>query len=192
MKVFKTLINELFGTKREYKVEGLGIFTCKVCDWWRDKCCLWSGAVQLPFYSVETLVLIEGDASAPFSRQLLELQVLLQNWVPMAEQLDSMLSSKSQQKHKEKIYGSWQDDFYPYTIGNHTIFRHANFIGCLSADKIKMPVRKYFCFNIPVYRNMAEEPSCRSPYHEEYIQTSVSGNSEGLCRSTYSFLSERR
>uniref|UniRef100_UPI001E4F4874 hypothetical protein n=1 Tax=Phocaeicola vulgatus TaxID=821 RepID=UPI001E4F4874 len=25
---------------------------------------------------------------------------------------------------------------------NHTIFRHANFIGCLSADKIKMPVRK--------------------------------------------------
>lgn len=78
------------------------------------------------------------------------------------------------------------------TIGNHTIFRHANFIGCLSADKIKMPVRKYFCFNIPVYRNMAEEPSCRSPYHEEYIQTSVSGNSEGLCRSTYSFLSERR
>lgn len=102
MKVFKTLINELFGTKREYKVEGLGIFTCKVCDWWRDKCCLWSGAVQLPFYSVETLVLIEGDASAPFSRQLLELQVLLQNWVPMAEQLDSMLSSKSQQKHKEK------------------------------------------------------------------------------------------
>ena len=75
---------------------------------------------------------------------------------------------------------------------NHTIFRHDNFIGCLSADKIKMPVRKYFCFNIPVYRNMAEAPSCRSPYHEEYIQTSVSGNSEGLCRSTYSFLSERR
>ena len=81
---------------------------------------------------------------------------------------------------------------YNTNIRNHTIFRHANFIGCLSADKIKMPVRKYFCFNIPVYRNMAEEPSCRSPYHEEYIQTSVSGNSEGLCRSTYSFLSERR
>ena len=34
----------------------------------------------------------------------------------IAEQLDSMLSSKSQQKHKEKIYGSWQNDFYPYTI----------------------------------------------------------------------------
>ena len=29
---------------------------------------------------------------------------------------------------------------------NHTIFRHANY-RCLSADKIKMPVRKYFCFN---------------------------------------------
>ena len=75
---------------------------------------------------------------------------------------------------------------------NHTIFRHANFIGCLSADKIKMPVRKYFCFNIPVYRNMAEEPSCRSPYHEEYIQTSVSGNPEGLCHLTYNSLSKRR
>ena len=45
MKVFKTLMNELFGTKREYKVEGLGIFTCKVCDWWRDKCYLWCSAI---------------------------------------------------------------------------------------------------------------------------------------------------
>ena len=40
---------------------------------------------------------------------------------------------------------------------------------------------------------MAEEPSCRSPYHEEeYIQTSASGNPEDLYRSTYSFLSGRR
>ncbi len=28
---------------------------------------------------------------------------------------------------------------------------------------------------------MAEESSCRRPYHEEYIQTSASGNLEGLC-----------
>lgn len=28
---------------------------------------------------------------------------------------------------------------------------------------------------------MAEEPSCHCPYHEEYIQTSASGNPEGLC-----------
>ena len=78
------------------------------------------------------------------------------------------------------------------SFGNHTIFRHDNFIGCLSADKIKMPVRKYFCFNIPVYRNMAEAPSCRSPYHKEYIQTSVSGSPEGLCHLTYNSLSKRR
>lgn len=116
LKAFKTLINELFGTKREYKAEGLGLFTCKVCDWWQDKCYLWSGTVQLPFYSVETLVLIEGDISAPFPKQLLELQGLLQNWAPMLEQSDSILSSKSRQKHKEKIYASWQDEFYPYTI----------------------------------------------------------------------------
>ena len=66
-------------------------------------------------------------------------------------------------------------------IGNHSIFRHDNFIGCFSADKIKMPARKYFCFNIPVYKNMVEESSCRSPYHEEYIRTGASGNPEGLC-----------
>ena len=66
-------------------------------------------------------------------------------------------------------------------ISNHSIFRHDNFIGCFSADKIKMPARKYFCFNIPVYKNMVEESSCRSPYHEEYIRTGASGNPEGLC-----------
>lgn len=77
-------------------------------------------------------------------------------------------------------------------VCNHSIFRHDNFIGCFSADKIKMSARKYFCFNISVYKNMAEEPSCHSPYHEEYIQTSALCNLEGLCRSTYSFLSERR
>ena len=76
--------------------------------------------------------------------------------------------------------------------GNHSIFRHDEFIGCFSADKIKMSLRKYFGFNIPIYKNMAEEPSCRSPYHEEYIQTSASGNPEDLYRSTYSFLSGRR
>ncbi len=74
----------------------------------------------------------------------------------------------------------------PFFIGgryrrNHSIFRHDNFIGCFSADKIKKSVRKYFCFNIPVYKNMAEEPSCRNYYHEEYIQTSASGNPEDLC-----------
>ena len=72
-------------------------------------------------------------------------------------------------------------DSLPLEICNHTIFRHDNFIGCFSADKIKMSARKYFCFNIRVYKSMAEESSCRSPYHEEYIQTSASGNPEGLC-----------
>lgn len=28
---------------------------------------------------------------------------------------------------------------------------------------------------------MVEEPSCRSPFHEEYIRISVSNNPEGLC-----------
>lgn len=71
--------------------------------------------------------------------------------------------------------------YHLYIASNHSIFRHDNFIGCFSADKIKKSVRKYFCFNIPVYKNMAEEPSCRNYYHEEYIQTSASGNPEDLC-----------
>ena len=65
--------------------------------------------------------------------------------------------------------------------GNHSIYRHDDFIGWFSADKIKKFVRKYICFNIPIYKNMAEEPYCRSYYHEEYIQTSASGNPEELC-----------
>lgn len=63
---------------------------------------------------------------------------------------------------------------------NHSIFRHDNFIGCFSADKIKKSVRKYFCFNITIYKNMAEELSCRKPFPKEYIQTSASGNPEDL------------
>ena len=70
---------------------------------------------------------------------------------------------------------------YAEVSRNHSIFRHDNFIGCFSADKIKMSVRKYFCFNIPIDKNMAEGLFCRSPYHEEYIQTSASGNPEDLC-----------
>lgn len=65
-------------------------------------------------------------------------------------------------------------------IGNHSIFRHDDFIGCFSADKIKKSVRKYFCFNITIYKNMAEELSCRKPFPKEYIQTSASGNPEDL------------
>ena len=74
-----------------------------------------------------------------------------------------------------------KDNSIKQNFCNHSIFRHDNFIGCFSVDKIKMSVRKYFCFNIPVYKNMAEGLFCRSPYHEEYIQTSASGNPEDLC-----------
>ena len=33
----------------------------------------------------------------------------------------------------------------------HSIFRHDNFIGCFSADKIKISVRKYFCGTIKYF-----------------------------------------
>ena len=87
-------------------------------------------------------------------------------WIKAVRRLDAV-----------EIFFSRDDKEY----SNHSIFRHDNFIGCFSADKIKMPARKYFCFNIPVYKNMVEEPSCRSPYHKEYIRTGASGNPEDLC-----------
>ena len=70
--------------------------------------------------------------------------------------------------------------FIVRTASNHSIFRHDDFIGCFSADKIKKSVRKYFCFNITIYKNMAEELSCPKPFPKEYIQTSASGNPEDL------------
>ena len=79
------------------------------------------------------------------------------------------------------VYSQVHEAIKPHVDCKHSIFRHDNFIGCFSADKIKMPARKYFCFNIPVYKNMVEEPSCRSPYHKEYIRTGASGNPEDLC-----------
>ena len=80
----------------------------------------------------------------------------------------------------DESYAVMLNPFHGWS-SKHSIFRYDNFIGCFSADKIKKSVRKYFCFNITVYKNMAEEPSCRSYYHEEYIQTSASGNPEDLC-----------
>lgn len=116
IRAFKALVNELFGTKKEYQVKDLCVFTCKVCDWWLDKRYFWTGIVRLPFYAEETMILIEGDASAPFPRQLSELQELLQNWESMVIQLDNMMSVRIRKTHKEKIYASWQDKFYPDAI----------------------------------------------------------------------------
>ena len=82
---------------------------------------------------------------------------------------------------ENKFVLSWRTYVDNPETCKHSIFRHDNFIGCFSADKIKMSVRKYFCFNIPIDKNMAEGLFCRSPYHEEYIQTSASGNPEDLC-----------
>ena len=116
MGIFKTLVNDLLGTENEYEVKGMGIFTCKVCNWWQDKHYTWSGTVRLPSYPEETTILLEGDVSAPLAQQLLELQTLLQNWKSMVARLDSMLPNESRLAHKEEIYASWQDTFYPEAI----------------------------------------------------------------------------
>ena len=48
-------------------------------------------------------------------------------------------------KRKEKhtgLYIQSSPSFHIHFIGNHSIFRHDDFIGCFSADKIKKSVRK--------------------------------------------------
>lgn len=47
---------------------------------------------------------------------------------------------------------------------NYSIFHHKNFIGCFSVDKIKMLTKG---INIPVFKSMAEWPSCFSFYREK-------------------------
>lgn len=56
----------MFGTQKEYAVKDLGIFHSKVCDWWQNEHYNWWSTIQLPLYSTETVIWIEGDAQAPF------------------------------------------------------------------------------------------------------------------------------
>lgn len=116
MGIFKMIINNLFGTKKEVEVKGLGVFDCKVCDWWQDKSYTWSSTVKLPIYSKETFILIDGDASGPSPEQVSELWKLLQNWKLIISQLDAMLPQESQSVNKSEIYASWQDAFYTKSI----------------------------------------------------------------------------
>ena len=50
-----------------------------------------------------------------------------------------LLSAKSSIESKLEGMQYGADD---YITSNHSIFRHDNFIGCFSADKIKMSARK--------------------------------------------------
>lgn len=113
---FKTLVTILLGTRKEYKVEDLGIFSSKVCDWWQNDHYNWFTTLQLPSYSAETVIAMDGDASSPSPQQLLELRALLKNWASITARLDSILPNESRLVHKEEIYASWQDHFYPEAI----------------------------------------------------------------------------
>ena len=62
MGFFKKLVDILFGTQKEYAVKDLGIFHSKVCDWWQNEHYNWWSTIQLPLYSTETVIWIEGDA----------------------------------------------------------------------------------------------------------------------------------
>lgn len=116
MGIFKAMFNDLFGSKRTYEAKDLGVFTCNVCDWWLDKEYCWGGAVRLPSYSQDTIVLVEGDAVAPSPQQLADLRKLRQEWESVIARLDSMLPRESMLAHKEEIFASWHDTFYPEGI----------------------------------------------------------------------------
>lgn len=88
---FKTLVTILLGTRKEYTVEDIGVFSGKVCDWWQNDHYNWFTTLQLPSYSAETVIAMDGDASAPSPQQLLELRALLKNWASITARLDSIL-----------------------------------------------------------------------------------------------------
>lgn len=117
---FKTLVTILLGTKKEYTVENIGVFSSKVCDWWQNDHYNWFTILQLPSYSAETVITMEGDASEPSPQQLLELRALLKNWASITARLDNILPNESRLVHKEEIYASWQDHFYPEAIDPST------------------------------------------------------------------------
>lgn len=116
MGFFKTLVNNILGTRKEYAVKDLGIFTCKVCEWWQNEQSVWWSAVQLPLYSKETTICLEGNALAPSPQQLSDLQTMLKNWKSVILRIESILPNESRLAHKEEIYTSWQDKFYPEDI----------------------------------------------------------------------------
>lgn len=116
MNHIKKLAIALLGRKREYAIKGLGVFHSKVCDWWPNERCGWWCTLQLPSYSAETVIWLDGDTSAPLPRQILDLQVLLENWKSVNERVGSRLPDESRLAHKEEIYASWQNRFYPEEI----------------------------------------------------------------------------
>lgn len=116
MGFFKRLATILFGTRKEYAVKGLGIFACKVCDWWQDEHYNWWTEVRLPLYSAETVIWVEGDASAPFPQQLSDLQALLRDWESVVARVGNLLPNESRLAHKEEVYASWQNKFHPEEI----------------------------------------------------------------------------
>lgn len=118
MGLFKALVKAVFGKMHKFEVNGLGVFTCKMCDWWPDEHYLWFGMVRLPIYSEETAIMLEGDVAGPSQRNLEGLRALLQNWKSMTAQLDRMLPEKSQPLGKEEVYASWQEQFYPEDINS--------------------------------------------------------------------------
>lgn len=116
MGFFKTLTTILLGTRKEYVVKDLGIFTSKVCNWWQYEQNAWWSEVRLPLYSAETVIWMEGDASAPFPKQLLDLQALLSNWKSVIAQVGNQLPYESRLAQKEEVYASWQNRFHPEGI----------------------------------------------------------------------------
>lgn len=142
MGIVKTIGNELFGTNKKCEVKGLGIFTGKFCNWWRNEDVTWGGTVRLPLYPQETFVLMDGDTTAPFPQQVQDLQALLHDWNIVIARLDSMLPNEIRFAHKEEIYASWHDTFYPENI-SPVVHGDGWEIAFARTDELK----DYFVFN---------------------------------------------
>lgn len=116
MGLFSMIMNGLFGKQKEAEVKGVGVITCKVCDWYQAKDYTWSGDVRLPGYSGTTFFLIDGDARGADYMQEISLQKLVPGWNQVIVRLNELLPDKALAEGKADMYADWQKRFFPESI----------------------------------------------------------------------------
>ena len=120
MEFIKRLANNIFGKRKIYVVKDLGTFNCKVLNCLKNKNYHWFASLQLPSYSEETFVCVDGDENSPYVQQTDFLKTILKNWKDMLEQIDRVLPKHVRNIKNRKIFIYWKKNFYPESISMQT------------------------------------------------------------------------
>lgn len=112
MSFIKRLVNNLFGSRKEYKAEGLGTFSSKIFDYWKNDCYYWLLELQLQSYQENSTFCIKGDANSPFQIQISGLHRFMENWETMLSQIDSSIHERIQFIKGKSVFSTWKKHFY--------------------------------------------------------------------------------